>query len=122
MPSMIRYSVIYGVTHDRSRLSEDCTEPGGGGRVLPRRIAGFLCRSQEICLARLASRGVGKSGCLRPNSCRFLCGWERWDTHIRPEASDDALTGALRTAWKLRTGKNAKTSRKNGSVGERSNR
>jgi hypothetical protein len=34
-------------------------------------------------------------------------------------ASDDVLTGALRTAWKLRIDKNAKTSRKN-HVAERS--
>src|SRR5438874_13509522 len=32
-----------------------------GGRVLPRRIAGFSCRRQEICFAGLASRGVRKS-------------------------------------------------------------
>src|SRR5438105_6532541 len=46
---------------DRSRLSQDCTEPRGGGRVLPRRIAGFSCRRQEICFAGLASREVRKS-------------------------------------------------------------
>jgi hypothetical protein len=34
-------------------------------------------------------------------------------THIRlAAASEDVLTGALRTAWKLRIDKNAKTSRK----------
>src|SRR5207302_1543557 len=46
---------------DRSRLSQDCTEPGGGGRILPRTIAGFSRRRQEICFAGLASRGVRKS-------------------------------------------------------------
>src|SRR5207302_8020417 len=44
---------------DRSRLSQDCTVPGGGGRVLPRRIAGLSCRRQEI-FTGLASRGVRK--------------------------------------------------------------
>src|SRR5947209_12842297 len=35
-------------------------------------------------------------------------------THVRlAAASEDVLTGALRTAWKLRMDKNAKTSRKN---------
>ena len=34
-------------------------------------------------------------------------------THIRLVASEDVLTGALRTAWKLRMDENAKTSRKN---------
>src|SRR5207253_7157712 len=61
-PMMVRYSVIYRVTRcDRSRLSQDCTEPGGSGRVLPRRIAGFSCRRPENCFAGLASRGVRKS-------------------------------------------------------------
>src|SRR4051794_32006796 len=41
-------------------------------------------------------------------------GWGKMGhTHIRlAAASEGVLTGALRTAWKLRIGKNAKTSRK----------
>jgi len=41
-------------------------------------------------------------------------GWGRMGmTHIRlAAASEDVLTGALQTAWKLRVDKNAKTSRK----------
>ena len=41
-------------------------------------------------------------------------GWGRMGhTHIRLAAvSEEILTGALRTAWKLRMDKNAKTSRK----------
>jgi hypothetical protein len=48
-------------------------------------------------------------------------GWGKMGhTHVRlAAASDDVLTGALRTAWKLRIDKNAKTSRKN-HVAERS--
>jgi len=43
-------------------------------------------------------------------------GWGRMGaTHIRlAKASEDVLTGALRTAWKLRVEKNAKTARKSG--------
>ena len=42
-------------------------------------------------------------------------------THIRlAAASEDVLTGALRTAWKLRMDKNAKTSRKHPQVEKRS--
>ena len=38
-------------------------------------------------------------------------GWGKMGhTHIRLAASEDVLTGALRTAWKLRIDKNAKTS------------
>jgi hypothetical protein len=41
-------------------------------------------------------------------------GWGKMGhTHIRlAVASEDILTGALRTAWKLRVDKNAKTDRK----------
>ena len=41
-------------------------------------------------------------------------GWGKMGlTHIRlAEANEEVLTGALRTAWKLRMDKNAKTSRK----------
>ena len=51
-------------------------------------------------------------------------GWGKMGhTHIRlAAASEDVLTGALRTAWRLRIDKNAKTSRKNPHVAERSNR
>jgi hypothetical protein len=42
-----------------------------------------------------------------------LEGWKSTPTHIRlAAASEDVLTGALRTAWKLRIDKNAKTSQK----------
>jgi hypothetical protein len=48
-------------------------------------------------------------------------GWGKMGhTHIRlAAASEDVLTGALRTAWKLRIDNNAKTSRKNSRVAER---
>ncbi len=49
-------------------------------------------------------------------------GWGKMGhTHIRLAAvSEDVLTGALRTAWKLRIDKNAKTIRKNPHMAERS--
>jgi hypothetical protein len=45
-------------------------------------------------------------------------GWGRMGmTHIRlAAASEDVLTGALHTAWKLRVEKNAKSSRKSGGL------
>ncbi len=48
-------------------------------------------------------------------------GWGRMGhTHIRlAAANEDVLTGALRTAWKLRVDKNAKTSKKNPPAAER---
>src|SRR6202790_405439 len=49
-------------------------------------------------------------------------GWGKMGhTHIRlTAASEDVLSGALRTAWGLRIDKNAKTSRKNPHAGESS--
>jgi hypothetical protein len=48
-------------------------------------------------------------------------GWGKMGhTHIRLAAGEDVLTGALRTAWRLRIDKNAKTSRKTPHVAERS--
>jgi hypothetical protein len=49
-------------------------------------------------------------------------GWGKMGhTHIRlAAASEGVLTGALRTAWKLRIDKSAKTTRKNRHVAERS--
>ena len=49
-------------------------------------------------------------------------GWGKMGhTHIRlAAASEDVLTGALRTAWKLRIDKNAMTSRKKPHAAERS--
>jgi hypothetical protein len=48
-------------------------------------------------------------------------GWGKMGhTHIRlAAASEDVLAGALRTAWKLRIDKNAKTGGKNPRVAER---
>ena len=48
-------------------------------------------------------------------------GWGKMGhTHIRLAAArEDVLTGALRTAWKLRIDKNAKASQKNPHVAER---
>jgi hypothetical protein len=53
--------------------------------------------------------------------CPIPGGWGKLGhTHIRlAAASQDVLTGALRTAWKQRVDKNAQTSRKNPHAAER---
>jgi len=61
MPSDDGQMLLTESLDDRSRLSQDCTEPVAGGRILPRRVAGFSCRRQEICFAGLASRRLRKS-------------------------------------------------------------
>jgi len=48
-------------------------------------------------------------------------GWGKMGhTHIRLAASEDVLTGALRTAWRLRIDKNARQAGKKPHVTERS--
>ena len=78
---------------------------GGYGNLMltPEQQAAFVEEASEIFLP--IPDGWGKMG----------------HTHIRlAAASEDVLTGALRTAWRLRIDKNAKTSRKNLHVPERS--
>lgn len=67
----------------------------GNLMLTPEQQAAFVAEAPEIFLP--IPGGFGKMG----------------HTHIRLEAaSGDVLTGALRTAWKLRTDKNETTSRK----------
>src|SRR5438876_10364821 len=94
--------------------------------------AGFSCRRQEICFAGLASRGYGnlmltleqQAACVGEGARDFPP--DSWrlgkdGTHAySPGGGERGCTqGALRTAWKLRIDKNAKTSRKNPHVAER---
>jgi hypothetical protein len=79
------------------------------------------------CFAGLASRTVRKSDAYAGaagGASIFLPipggRGKMGHTHIRLAASEDVLMGALRTAWKLRIDKNAKTSRNNPHVAERS--
>lgn len=66
----------------------------GNLMLTPEQQAAFVEEAPEIFLP--IPGGFGKMG----------------HTHVRLEvASEDALAGAIRTAWKLRAGKNAKTSR-----------
>jgi hypothetical protein len=73
------------------------SQAGGYGNLMltPEQQAAFVEDAPEIFMP--IPGGFGKMG----------------HTHIRlSAASEDVLAGALRTAWKLRTEKNAKTSRK----------
>src|SRR5207248_9503497 len=115
------------------RLSQYCTEPLRRARVFPRRIAGISRRRQEICFLSLASGGLWKfdaysgaaGGICRGTARDFPANpWrlgKDGHTHIRlAEVNEDVLTGALRTAWKLRVDKNARTGRQKVAVAERS--
>ena len=81
------------------------TEGYGNLMLTPEQQAAFVEEAPRIFLP--IPGGFGKMG----------------HTHIRlAAASEDILAGSLRTAWKLRMDKNAKskTSRKNSSAGKRS--
>jgi len=99
-------------------------------------LPAFRVRRQEICFAGLASTGYGNLMLTLEQQAAFVeeapeiflpipGGWGKMGhTHIRlAAASEDVLTGAVRTAWRLRIDKNAKTSRKKTCGGaQRSNR
>jgi len=94
-----------------------------GWKSTPRRPAGFSCGGRKF--ASLARRPEDtKISCLPPEQqaafveeapaifLPILAASQDGHTHIRlAAASADVLTGALRTAWKLRMDQNAKTGR-----------
>ena len=125
------YSLTNGNRHnDRSRFSPDCPEPGRRGRVPSRRIAGFFVRGRKFASLASQAEGYGNLMLTLEQQAAFVeeiflpipGGWGKMGhTHIRlAAASEDVLTGALRTAWKLRIDKNAKTSQNKSHVAERS--
>jgi hypothetical protein len=79
------------------------SQPAGYGNLMltPEQQAAFVEEAPEIFLP--IPGGWGRMG----------------HTHIRlAEASEEVLTGALRTAWKMRMDRNAKTTRNKRSAGK----
>src|SRR6266700_1736329 len=131
-PMMVRYSVIYGshlmtgADFRRIALSLEGVEEYSHVGLPAFRVGGRK-------FASLASQagGYGNLMLTLEQQAAFVeeapeiflpipGGWGKMGhTHIRLAASEDVLTGALRTAWKLRIDKNAKTSGKNSHVAER---
>jgi hypothetical protein len=126
-PMMVRYSVIYGVNRmtaaefRRIALSLEGVEEYSHAGLPAFRVGGRK-------FASLASQagGYGNLMLTLEQQAAFVeeapeiflpipGGWGKMGhTHIRlAAAGEDVLTGALRTAWKLRIDKNAKASRKN---------
>src|SRR5215510_11984008 len=104
---------------------KDCIELGGRGRVRPRRLSAFRVGGRKFASLASQAEGYGNLILTLEQQAAFVeeapeiflpipGGWGKMGhTHIRlAAASEDGLTGALRTAWKLRIDKNAKTSRK----------
>ena len=131
-PMMVRYSVIYGshqmTAADFRRIAlslEGVEEYSHAGlpafRVGGRKFASLA--SQAGGYGNLMLTLEQQAAFVEESPEIFLPipgGWGKMGhTHIRLAASEDVLTGALRTAWKLRIDKNVKTSRKK-HVAERS--
>jgi hypothetical protein len=138
-PMMVRYSVIYGVTQrpmtaaDFRRIAvslEGVEEYSHAG------LSAFRVGGRKFASLASQAGGYGNLMLTLEQQAAFVeeapeiflpipGGWGKMGhTHIRlAAASEDVLTGALRTAWKLRMDKNAKaktkTSRKK-HVAERS--
>jgi hypothetical protein len=130
-PMMVRYSGICRVTQmtpaDFRRIAlslEGVEEYSHAG-------CRFSCRSRKFASLASQAGGYGNLMLTLEQQAAFVeeapniflpipGGWRKMEhTHIRLAVSEDVLTGALRTAWKLRIDKNAKTSRKKNRVAER---
>src|SRR6195256_2802739 len=87
-------------------------------------LPAFLVRGRKFAAPASQAEGYGNLMLMLEQQAAFVeeapeiflpipGGWGKMGhTHIRLAASEDVLTGALRTAWKLLIDKNAKTSRK----------
>jgi hypothetical protein len=66
----------------------------------------------KMMLKATGKKGVPQGGEAHEIFLPIPGGWGKMgDTHIHLAVSEDVLSGALRTRWKLRIDKNAKTSR-----------
>jgi hypothetical protein len=124
-PMMVRYSVIYGshpmTAADFRRIAlslEGVEEYSDAG------LPAFRVGGRKFASLASQARGYGNLMLTLEQQAAFVeeapeiflpipGGWGRMGhTHIRLAATEDVLTGALRTAWKLRIDENAKASRK----------
>jgi hypothetical protein len=122
----IRYSDQWESPHDRGRLSQDCPELGRRGSVHYAGLPAFRVIGRKFASLASQAEGCGNLMLTLEHQAAFVEEAAEiflpipggWGTHIRlAAASEEVLTGALRTAWKLRIDKNAKTSRKKPSDG-----
>jgi hypothetical protein len=122
---MVEYSVIYGwpmkaADFRRIALSPEGVEEYSHAGLPALRVGGrkfASLASQREGYGNLMLTLEQQAALVEESPEIFLPipgGWGRMGhTHIRlAAASEDVLTGALRTAWKLRVDKNAKTGRK----------
>jgi hypothetical protein len=110
---------------NRSRFSQYCTEPRGVEEYSHSGSPAFRVGGRKFASLASQAKGYGNLMLTLEQQATFVeeapeiflpipGGWGKMGhTHIRlGAASEDVLTGALRTAWKLRVEKNAKTSGK----------
>src|SRR5258706_12407360 len=124
----LRYSAMTAADFRRIALSLD-----GAEEITHAGLPAFRVGSARFASLASQSEGYGNLTLTLEQQAAFVeeapeiflpipGGWGRMGhTHIRlAAASEDILTGALRTAWKQRIDKNAKTSREKTHVAERS--
>jgi len=118
-------SDVWESPDDHSRFSQDCTEPGRVEEYSHAGLPAFRVGGKKFASLAWQAGGYGNLMFTLEQQAAFVeeapeiflpipGGWGKMGhTHIRlAAASEDVLTGAVRTAWRLRIDKNAKTSRK----------
>jgi hypothetical protein len=116
-------------TDDRNSLSQVCTEPGGVEEYSHAGWPAFRVGGRKFASLASQAGGYGNLMLTLEQQAAFVedapeiflpipGGWGKMGhTHIRlAAAGEDVLTGALRTAWKLRIEKNTKTNKKRPNV------
>jgi len=122
---MVEYSVIYGSAmkaEDFRRIAMSLEAPKSTSHA---GLPAFRVGGRKFASLASQAEGFGNLMLTLEEQAAFVeeapeiflpisGGWGRMGhTHIRlAAASEEVLTGALRTAWKLRVDKNAKTRRK----------
>jgi hypothetical protein len=115
----------WSIRDEAIRFPQDCAKPRNGGGRLTHGADDFRVGGRIFATLAAEDKGYGNlmlSPELQAQSVQELPevflpipgGWGRMgSTHIRPaKANEEVLSGALRTAWKLRVEKNTGTKKK----------
>jgi len=122
---MVEYSVIYGSAMKAEDFRRIAMSLEGAEEYSHAGLPAFRVGGRKFASLASQAEGFGNLMLTLEEQAAFVeeapeiflpisGGWGRMGhTHIRlAAASEEVLTGALRTAWKLRVDKNAKTGRK----------
>jgi hypothetical protein len=122
---MVRYFMIYGAPMKAADFRRIALSLEGVEEYPHAGLPAFRVAGRKFASLASQAKGFGNLMLTLEEQAAFVeeapeiflpisGGWGRMGhTHIRlAAASEEVLTGALRTAWKLRVDKNAKTGRK----------